>query len=180
MKLQLNKEERNLIFEDAISWIVVLAMYAYGLGKFVQFGDTSQNHLPVSELTGMQLMWAFYGYSKPFALVLGVLEILGGTLILIRKTRLLGCLLTSTILVNVILQDIFYEVLQGALRAALIYQSLILVVLWIHREKIKQVFRVLLLSKLPFKMDKRTLVLSIITFILFVVFRMVEYLICNL
>lgn len=55
----------------------------------------------------MQLMWAFYGYSYPFVITLGVLEVLGGIFV-------------STILSNVILQDIYCGVNFGALKAALV------------------------------------------------------------
>jgi len=35
----------------------------------------------------MELMWAFYGYSKSFAITIGVIEIIGGILILIKNTN---------------------------------------------------------------------------------------------
>lgn len=173
--MKLSKQEQLDIFENAISWIVVLAMYVYGFGKIIQFGHTSQNHTPVSELSGMELMWAFYGYSKPFALILGFLEILGGTLILWKKTRIIGCLLTSTILVNVILQDIFYHVLSGALRAAIFYQFIIFIILWLHREKIKESLSKLLLRKTFTKSWTELSLHFGLAFLLFVILRIAEY-----
>ena len=66
-------------------------------------------------------------------LLLGALELTAAGLLLFRPTRLLACLLASTILVNVILQDVFYGVHAGALMAALLYQIALLVILWLNR-----------------------------------------------
>lgn len=176
--MKLSKQEKLDIFENAISWIVVLAMFVYGFGKIIQFGDTSQNHTPVSALTGMELMWAFYGYSKPFVFVIGFLEILGGSLILWKKTRIIGCLLTSTILVNVIIQDIFFHVLSGALRAAILYQFFIFLILWLHREKIKESFNKLLLHKTITKTWAELIIQLGLAFLLFVALRIAEYYFC--
>ena len=100
--MNLTKKDKIEIFENAISWIVVMAMFIYGGGKLIQFGDLAIIDKTVSEMNGMELMWAFYGYSKSFAITLGVFELIGGLLILINRTRIIGCLFTSTILVNII------------------------------------------------------------------------------
>ncbi|MFI1770244.1 MauE/DoxX family redox-associated membrane protein, partial [Thalassobellus citreus] len=120
--MNLNKKDKIEIFENAISWIIVFAMFIYGGAKLIQFDGAAEIDKTVSELSGMELMWAFYGYSKSFAMTLGIFEIIGGILILIKKTRIIGCLFTSTILVNVIFQDIYFGVHLGALKAAILYQ----------------------------------------------------------
>ena len=118
--MYLNKSDRVEIIENAVTYIVVFAMLAYGVGKVVQFNHSAHVTSKVSDLTGMQLMWAFYGYSYPFVITLGVLEVIGGILMFFRKTRLIGCVFVSTILSNVILQDIYYDVNVGALKAAIV------------------------------------------------------------
>ncbi len=139
----LRKTDKIEILENAFSYIVVFAMFIYGGGKIVQFNGALETKKTVAELTGMQLMWAFYSYSKSFAIILGVLEITGGILMFFRRTRVLGCLFVSTILINVILQDIFYKVHVGALKAAITYQILILLILWFNRKKLIQSFKIL-------------------------------------
>ena len=152
-----------------------MAMFIYGGAKIVQFDGAFETNKRVSEMTGMQLMWAFYGYSKPFAIILGVFEITGGVLMLIKRTRILGCLLVSTILVNVILQDIFYEVNVGALRASIIYQFLIIAILWFNRKKLIQSIK-LLTSPNTFNPSRKTFFIKMaLTIILFVVLRIVEF-----
>mgnify|MGYP000259428262 CR=1 FL=1 len=126
--MKFTKEDKIEILENAITWIVVFAMFIYGGGKFFQFYEAVEIDKTVSQMTGMELMWVFYGYSKSFAITLGVIEVTGGILILIRKTRLLGCLFTSTVLVNVIIQDIYFGVHLGALKAAILYQLILLII----------------------------------------------------
>ncbi|MFI1770295.1 hypothetical protein, partial [Thalassobellus citreus] len=142
----MNKKDKIEIFENAISWIIVFAMFIYGGAKLIQFDRATEIDKTVSELSGMELMWAFYGYSKSFAMTLGIFEIISGILILIKKTRIIGCLFTSTILVNVIFQDIYFGVHLGALKAAILYQILILIILWLNKEKLIRGIKILLES----------------------------------
>ena len=59
--MNLTKKEKIEIFENAISWIVVMAMFIYAGGKLIQFDSVSESNKTVPEMTGMELMWAFYG-----------------------------------------------------------------------------------------------------------------------
>ena len=175
--MKLSKKDKVEIFENAISWVVVLAMFIYGGAKVLQFQGAADVDKLVSEMTGMELMWAFYGYSQTFAWVLGFLEITGGILILFKKTRLIGCLFISTILVNIILQDIFYGVHLGALKAAILYQILILIILWLNKERVIQSLKNLLHFEKAEQSQNKFWIKLLIAFGLFVVFRIVEYMI---
>ncbi|WP_026449437.1 hypothetical protein [Aequorivita capsosiphonis] len=173
--MNFGKKDKVEIFENAISWLVVFAMFVYGGTKLLQFESAIEIDKTVSEMTGMELMWAFYGYSKLFAITLGIFEIIGGLFILIKKTRIIGCLFTSTILVNIIFQDIYFGVHLGALRAALLYQILILIILWLNKEKLRRSIKMLLKSK-KIEQPKLKLFLKLfIAFILFVGLRIAEY-----
>ncbi len=171
----MNKKDKLEIFENAISWIIVLAMFIYGGAKLIQFDGAAEIDKTVSELTGMELMWAFYGYSKSFAMTLGIFEIIGGILILIKKTRIIGCLFTSTILVNVIFQDIYFGVHLGALKAAILYQILILIILWLNKEKLIRGIKVLLESNKIEQPKMKLFIKLLIAFGVFVVLRILEY-----
>ncbi|MEM6299405.1 MAG: hypothetical protein AAF740_12020 [Bacteroidota bacterium] len=173
--LNLDKKDKIEIFENAISLVVVFAMFVYGAVKLIQFNGAASIDKTIAEMTGMELMWAFYGYSRAFAITLGIFELLGGILILIRKTRIIGCLFTSTILVNVILQDIYFGVHLGALKAAILYQGLILIILWLNKERLIQSINKLLLSP-SIKQNRTKLFIKIgIAFGLFLVLRLFEY-----
>jgi uncharacterized membrane protein len=170
-----NKNDKIEIFENAISWIVVLAMFIYGSAKLFQFDSTALIDKTVSEMTGMELMWAFYGYSKSFALTIGIIEITGGILILIKRTRIIGCLFTSTILVNVIFQDIYYGVHIGALKAALLYQILIFIIMYLNKEKLISSVKILLELQKNEQPKIKNFLKFTIAFILFVGLRIAEY-----
>ncbi|MBL7939011.1 MAG: hypothetical protein JNL43_06595 [Flavobacteriales bacterium] len=135
------KQNVASILELACRWHVALSMFVYGIAKTVQFDATAGNDAPVNSLSGQQLMWAFYGYSLGYAKFLGVVEMLGAGLLLFRRTTLLGCLVVSSVLVNVIAQDITYGVNEGALRAALIYQMLTFLVVLLNRHQVVRIWK---------------------------------------
>jgi hypothetical protein len=139
--MKLTKADYLYILEMALVISVSFSMFIYGVGKPLQFSNISIAQKPVSELMGMELMWAFYGYTKAYPIVLGIFEVLGALLLLFRKTRLLGGLVITSILFNVILQDIFYGVNLGALRAAIVYQVSVLIIFWLNRKLITQIIQ---------------------------------------
>ena len=118
-----------IIYWTAI-FIVSTSMFVYGIIKpfqFMEINDSVNNHL--SE--GHKLMWNFYSYTKTYPIIIGVFEIIGAIGLLFNRTRIFACLLLTTILVNIILQDYFYEI--SALNSSILYQTLIFVILIIDR-----------------------------------------------
>lgn len=173
--MKLDRNDKIEIAENAMSWIVVFAMFVYGGAKIFQFEGASEVDKTVSQMTGMELMWAFYGYSKPYAIILGIFEIVGGTLILLKRTRIIGCLFISTILVNVILQDIYYGVHYGALKAAILYQLLIVIILWLNKDQLIQSIKALMNFNKQEQSKYKLIIKLGIAFICFVILRIVEY-----
>lgn len=161
----------------AFSWLVVMAMFIYGFAKLFQFQGAAETEKMVKDMTGMELMWAFYGYSKPFAITLGIFEIIGGLLILFKPTRLIGCFFTTAILINVIFQDIYFGVHAGVLKAAILYQVLIVLILWFNKDILIKSIKILVLSTTNKQSKIKKPIKIVIAFGLFVVFRVIEYLI---
>ena len=128
------------IIDLALRWHVCISLSVYGGAKWVQFAYGADIDTPAKDLSDMELMWAFYGRSQAYASIIGVLEIAAGILLLFQRTKLLGVLLGTTILVNVILQDVFYNVLSGALLAALFYQVELLVIAWFDGQRIRRAY----------------------------------------
>ena len=89
--------------------------------------------------------------------------------------RIIGCLFTSCILVNVILQDIYFGVHFGALKAAIFYQILILVILWLNREKLIRGMKVLMESNKIEQPKMKLFIKLLIAFGVFLIFRTFEY-----
>ena len=88
---------------------------------------------------------------------------------LIKRTRILGCLFVSTILVNVILQDIFYSVNIGALRVAILYQVFIVLILWFNKEKLTLIFKIITSSNKTNVYKKEFFFYIILSIVLFII-----------
>lgn len=166
------------VVELAMVLVVSTAMLMYGVGKMIQFDHFSHVAKPVSELSGMELMWAFYAHSKPFAIVIGLLQISGAFLFLWKRTRLVGGILLSTVLMNIILQDIFYDVNRGALWAAIIYQIMIVAVFFIYRSSVMIAFKELLLPY-TLNINKKVIGTTAVAVLLAIVFKLLERLITH-
>ncbi|MDR2236301.1 MAG: DoxX family protein [Chryseobacterium sp.] len=122
----LKKNDFINILEWSCCLYVAGMMILFGIGKYDQF-----NHSVSDKFKGMKMMWEFYSYSKPFVITLGLFEVLGAVLLIIPKTRIIGCLFLTSLLTNVILQDYFYEV--PAIFGAITLQLIIFFILWLNR-----------------------------------------------
>ena len=74
---------------------------------------------PFSSLSLTDHLWAFFGQSYSFILVIGLIQIFGGVLLLFDRTRLIGIFILLPVLLNIILLDIFYEIEFGPLTLAI-------------------------------------------------------------
>lgn len=143
-------------------------MFVYGILKPAQFTNMDNNinnHL--SE--GHRLMWNFYSFTKGYPIIIGIFEVIGAITLLFRRTRIFACLLLTTILINIILQDYFYEIV--ALNSSIFYQVLIFVILIIDRERMIEIFSKLFELKTKLKPNW---ILIIISFILAIGFKFIE------
>ena len=139
-------DKKSVFFKGLLENILVIyvssSMFLYGIMKYIQFGFNQAPYTNeiIGDLTNMQLMWAFYGRTLSFPLIIGCFEILGAGLLFFRKTRIIGCFLLTSILINIIIQDIIFDVLLGALISAIFYQIIIIYILWIHRLDVIKAF----------------------------------------
>ncbi len=146
-----------------IYWIIIFtvsgSMIIYGIGKPLQFENlTNSTNVDLSE--GHKIMWTFYSYTKAYPLIIGFFEIVGGALLLFNRTRIFACLLLTTMLINIIIQDYFYQI--SALSSAIFYQILILIILLFDHDKVKNV----VLELFKNQKKNRDLILLIIALIL--------------
>lgn len=123
------------ILDISLRVFVAASLGIYGIAKVVQFGDTSSIDTPLNQLSGMQLMWAFFGYTKTLPIIIGVMQVGGGLMLLFQRTKLLGALILTPILINIILFDIFYEV-GGVVYYAILYQLAIVMILFLEKERV--------------------------------------------
>jgi uncharacterized membrane protein YphA (DoxX/SURF4 family) len=100
--------------QSILRLFLCIAMILYGFAKVFkgQFADPSLELLlqTVGEMSPMGLAWTFMGHSLVYNIFIGSLEILGGLLLLNRKTSVLGSFLITGIMVNVAIMNLTYDI----------------------------------------------------------------------
>lgn len=137
------------ITEWAARWYVFVFINVYGFGKIIGGQFHRHGHLPdaiakqtVGELSGFDLAWTFFGYSPIYIVFIGLLQILGGFLLLWERSKLLGVSILTPILLNIIVIDAIYDV-PGAIISAIFYFLLLLLIVYFNRERVTRAIRAL-------------------------------------
>jgi hypothetical protein len=99
----------------AVRYTVGLLMLSYGLAKMTedgQFPPPSIGRLTqrYGDSSPMGLLWTFMGASQAYVKFSGIAEILGGGLLLFRRTTLAGALVTIGVMTNVTMLNFCYDV----------------------------------------------------------------------
>lgn len=96
----------------ALRWYLVYYMIDYGWGKLTmtQFGvdDPAILATPLKDVDSYYVAWHLYGRSAFFNISTGLLEIIGGMLLIFNRTVLIGALLILTILGQILIIDISF------------------------------------------------------------------------
>jgi hypothetical protein len=94
---------------DWLRYISAFLLMGYGTSKLAHLQFHLNQALAlrrVSSLTGYELTWFYYGYSRTYSIILGLTQVGGAVLLLFRKTALLGALAMLPVIVNILLIDI--------------------------------------------------------------------------
>lgn len=87
-------------------------MIDYGWGKITggQFGvhDHSILEKPLKEVDKFYIAWYLFSLDKSFDIGVGILQIIGGVLIVINRTALIGALMLLPILTQIFLVDLAF------------------------------------------------------------------------
>jgi hypothetical protein len=129
---------------DWLRYSCAWLLYMYGVSKLahLQFHLPSTiTQRPLGSLTGYELTWYYYGYSRAYAIILGLTQVTGATLLLFRKTTLAGAAMMLPVMANILLVNIFILVNDYGpeFMATYIFTSL-LVILWYHRSSLLSLF----------------------------------------
>lgn len=126
-----------------LRYISALLLFLYGSSKVV----SRQFHLPpgmalrpVGSLSGYELAWFYYAYSRTYEVILGLIELAGATLLLFRKTALLGAALMLPVITNIFMINVFYFIGVGAQCTSTFIFASMLAVFWHHRHALIGVF----------------------------------------
>jgi len=93
-----------------LRYFCAFMLYMYGTSKLLHFQFNLQSELaprPIGSLNGYQLTWFYFGVSRVYACILGLTQVAGATLLLFRKTTLMGALAMLPIMVNILLINMF-------------------------------------------------------------------------
>lgn len=96
----------------SLRWYLVIYMINYGWAKLTlsQFGvyDTSILEQPIKDVDSFYVAWHLYGRSEFFNISTGIIEIIGGILLIFNRTLLIGALLVLSILAQILIIDIAF------------------------------------------------------------------------
>ena len=129
---------------DWLRYFCAFMLFMYGVSKLMhlQFNLGPQlAQRPIGSLSGYQLTWYYFGYSRIYASILGLTQVTGATLLLFRKTTLLAAVMMTPVMANILLINVFIMVNDYGpyLMSALIFTCM-LVLLWNQRAVLFSLF----------------------------------------
>jgi hypothetical protein len=128
---------------DWLRYFCAFMLYMYGTSKLLhlQFNVAELAPRPIGSLNGYQLTWFYFGYSRIYALILGATQVGGATLLLFRKTTLLGAATMLPVMANILLINIFILVNDyGPYVISAIICSSLSLILWHQRAALLSLF----------------------------------------
>lgn len=109
---------------------LAMAMILYGAMKLIptQFGSLGFYRLlqPFGDASPMGLLWAFMAASPAYTAFSGAVEMLGGALLIPRRTTLLGALVSAGVLTQVVMLNFCYDVPVKLFSSSLLAMALLL------------------------------------------------------
>lgn len=113
-----------------IRFVLAVTMIEYGAWKVFpsQFMAPATDRLmqPLGDSTRMQLLWTFMGSSVAYTFFAGLSELVGGLLLTLRRTTLLGALICIGALSNVVMLNFSYDVTVKQLSVHLLLMAVFL------------------------------------------------------
>jgi hypothetical protein len=102
------------VIRIAVRYTLAFTVLGYGIIKlfFGQFSPPSPGRLVQNfgDASPMGLLWTFMGASRPYVFFSGAMETLGAGLLLFRRTTMLGAMVLTVVLFNVMMLNFCYDV----------------------------------------------------------------------
>jgi hypothetical protein len=93
---------------------IAFFMISYGMAKVfkIQFPAASLLDLmqPLGEMSPMGLAWSYMGFSEGYNVFTGGLEVLGGLLLIPRRTQTFGAFLVVGVMTHVAMMNFFFDI----------------------------------------------------------------------
>ncbi|HXZ20840.1 MAG TPA: hypothetical protein VEG63_12890 [Candidatus Acidoferrales bacterium] len=135
--------ERYPKYLDWLRFLSAWLLFLYGSSKLLG----QQFHLepgvalkPIGSLTGYQLAWIYYSYSHTYAVILGLTQLAGATMLLFRKTTLLGAAVLLPVMANIVMINVFFHIAWGALCTSVFIFISVAAILWHERPAFLEIF----------------------------------------
>lgn len=130
----------------AVRYALAFTMFGYGFAKVIpmQFRPPTLSRLiePLGEFSPMGLLWTFIGYSTAYTIFSGTAEVLGGALLLFRRTATAGAMVSAAVLLNIFMMNMCYDV-----PVKLYSFNLLLMALFIMAGDLRRVINCLVLNR---------------------------------
>jgi hypothetical protein len=118
------------VLRVVVRLVLALQMISYGTAKVLplQFGTLTPSRLvaPVGEIPPMGLLWTFMAASTAYTFFGGAAELLGGLLLVFRRTTLLGAMVTAGVMTQVVMLNYCYDVCVKLLSSQLLAMAIFL------------------------------------------------------
>jgi hypothetical protein len=104
------------LLRSYLRYVLAITMLGYGLAKtgwiMNQFPEPDVDRLmkPYGESSPMNILWTFMGASRPYTIFAGMGEVIGGLLLVFRRTTILGALVVIGVMTNVVVLNFCYDV----------------------------------------------------------------------
>lgn len=95
-------------------YVLAFSLFSYAFAKIfpTQFQPLSDRQLLQSygQSSPMGLLWNFMGFSTPYTIFAGCVELVPAVLLVFRRTALLGSLIAFAVLLNIVMLNFCYDV----------------------------------------------------------------------
>ena len=109
-----NYTQLNYLLCLFIRYSLALIAFGYGINKVfalqMPFPMLSQLATPLGDLLPMRFSWLFIGYSAPYEIFSGCMEVLVAVLLLYRRTATLGVMIATAVFINVMMLNLCYDI----------------------------------------------------------------------
>ena len=144
-----NKKEKN--YDTLMHWFLIFCRYyvgysliLYGYSKVfcLQFPAPSLGRLlqPYGESSPMGIAWTFIGASKAYGMFSGFAELIGGLLLLFRRTAVLGSIFGFVVMFNVMMLNYCYDIPVKLYSTQLVLLAFIIMLVMGHNTKVALIY----------------------------------------
>lgn len=114
-----------------LRYFLAIHSFGYGIVKLfalqMSFPNLSQLATPLGDFLPMRLSWIFIGYSEPYQMFSGAMEVVAGSLLFFRRTTTAGVLLACGVFVQVMMLNYCYDIPVKIFSTHLVAMSLFLI-----------------------------------------------------